>query len=148
LDFWRIKSMSCYIPFPMSVTDASVYLSAYYHMAVSPKMVRRVFELLGDGLKVGKVRLILQETLDRIMDQLEAEHCVFSSETLEALALNTPLAETQGQAVSLPLDPPLSKPQDVVYSSVDERPQEKLGQQVQQPERSQPKFRGRRSTRR
>lgn len=140
--------MSGYIPFPMTVTDAADWLSNHYRMKVSPKMVRRVFELLGDGLKVGKMRLILQETLDRIMDQLEAEHCVFSSETLEALALNTPPVEAQGQAVSLPPIPSLSKPQTVVYSSVDERPQEQESQPAQQPERPQPKFRGRRSARR
>jgi hypothetical protein len=143
--------MSGYIAFPTAPPEAARYLSQHYRMEVSADMVRDVFDALGDGMRVypGGPRLILPETLDRIMIGLEQKRYVFSRETLAKLAqIDTPPMEETSERASVPPEPPLSKPQDVVYSSVDERPQEKLGQQVQQPVRSQPKFRGRRSARR
>jgi len=169
--------MSGYIPFPTTVPEAAAYLSDHYHMAVSEQKVRRVFDAIGEGLRAGPrgPRLILQEMLDRIMSTLEQEGYVPAAPLVEirmtaagedvefhvglmtaervaaddAEALRTPAASPAPcKPPTTPAEPPLSKPQDVVYSSVDERPQEKLGQQAQQPERSQPNHRGRRANRR
>jgi len=142
--------MSGYIPFPTTAPEAARYLSQHYGMAVSEDKVRRVFDEIGDGLRAGPrgPRLIPSDMLDRIMKTLEAEGYVFSSDVLHVTPVITPPVAAACEASSVPPDPPLSKPQDVVYSSVDERPQEQVSQQAQQPERSQPKFRGRRSARR
>jgi hypothetical protein len=144
--------MSGYIPFPTTVPEAARYLTDHYRMAVSEDKVRRVFDEIGEGLRAGPrgPRLILQEMLDRIMATIEREGYVFSG-TLTAPydpEKFAPLIADLCEASGVPPDTPLSNPQPVVYSPVDERPQERTGQQAQQPERPQPKFRGRRSTRR
>jgi len=148
--------MSGYIPFPTTAPEAARYLSAHYRMEVSEQKVRRVFDEIGDGLRAGPrgPRLIPQAMLDRIMETLEREGYVFSADVLAATqpalaeSIVTPPIAVACKSPTMPTVPPLSKPQDVVYSSVDERPQEVLGQQVQQPERSQTNHRSRRSARR
>jgi hypothetical protein len=145
--------MSGYIPFPTTAPEAARYLSAHYRMEVSEQKVRRVFDEIGDGLRAGPrgPRLIPQDMLDRIMETLEREGYVFAADVLavaQAESIVTPPIAVACKPSAMPTVPPLSKPQDVVYSPVDERPQEKLGQQAQQPERSQMNHRGRRSTRR
>jgi len=145
--------MSGYIPFPTTAPEAARYLTEHYRMAVSEQKVRRVFDEIGEGLRAGPrgPRLIPQAMLDRIMETLEREGYVFSADVLavaQAESIVTPPIAVACKPATMPLDPPLSKPQDVVYSSVDERPQEQTSQPARQPERSQPKFRGRRSRRR
>jgi len=166
--------MSGYIPFPTTVPEAARYLTDHYGMGVSEQKVRRVFDEIGEGLRAGPrgPRLILQEMLDRIMATLERECYVPAQSVPEVrivsvgaavdfrvgLTTAEKVAADEAEAArepvdsckppTIPADSPLSKPQDVVYSSVDERPQERPGQQSPQPERSKTNHRSRRSTRR
>ena len=71
--------MSGYTAFPSTPPRAARWLTDHYGLPVSESKVRRVFDLIGDGLRAPDgTRLIYLPMLDAIMAQLEAEGYVFS----------------------------------------------------------------------